>query len=792
MYGLRQVRRNRSVSLICVSVLAIGIGSAAAVFTVLYDAILKPLPYPKSEQLVYLHNEFPQSPAAQKGVSGPDFADLTARRELFSATAAYFFNDFTVTGSGSGYAQHVDAVNVSAALFALLKIRPELGRTFTNGEDFSGSKVAVLSDRFWRETFGGDRDVIKRSMVLDGVSYRIVGVMPAGFAFPYPATQMWVPLSLSPAALAPAARRRKWLQMIARLSPGLTPTLANSMLAQASHSYATEFPEVYPENAGWHFSCVPMITQQTRAIRGWLILAFGSVLCVLLIACINASGLLLVRATVRQREWSVRAALGATRARLFRQILTETALLVVAAGTCGIALAIGAVQLINKSGPIGRATIGSWTFAFVLASIAGSVLLAGILPAAGVARLPLNLSLREGGGRIAIGRRGWRNATVAAQIAIAIALLFTATALVRSFVKLLDVPLGFSPERIWTASIQLPERGHNTAAAAAQFFEDLTDRVSGLPGVEAASGGTIPFSPDGQQGLDLYFPNRPESTVPPAAALNLVLPHYFSTLGIPLLEGRDVTISDRMGTRLVAIVDSAFVQKYFPGENAIGKVVARDGARDKAYTIVGVVGSVRGTDPSDTPEPEVYLPELQDGQPALFLFVRQAPGQDVTKAIREELRDLAPNVALFEVNALSDRVSGAVRLRRFVAWLLSGFAAIGLFLAALGLYGSLAYLVELRRREVGIRIALGARAKDIGRLFARHCFWIAFMGLIPGLVLAFAFSRVLKTFFFEIGPFDLWTVFITIAGLFLLTIIASWIPILSAVRIDPSHALRIE
>ncbi len=789
-YGWRQIRRNLSTAAVCVLVLAIGIGSAAAVFTVLYEAILKPLPYLSADQLVYVHNEFPQAQLTRTGESGPDFADLTARYEIFSHTAAYFFNDFTMTGTV--YAQHVDAVNVSASLFPMLGMPATIGRTYTAEEEAAGSKVAVLSESLWRGTFGGDPNAIGRSISLDHERYQIIGVMPAEFAFPYPATQMWVPLSLSPARFAPLERGRKWLQMVARLAPHVTPQRANAALIEVSHSYAAAFPDAYPETAGWHFSCQPMATEQTAQIRSWLVLAFGAVLCVLLIACINASGLLLVRTTVRQREWATRASLGATPARLFQQMFTETGLLACAACAMGIACAMGEVRLINDFGPIRPAAVGPWTYVFAMAVALGSTVLSGILPAAALLRLPLDQSLKVGDGRIATGHTGWRNILVAGQIAIAIALLFTATALTRSLIKLLDVPLGFSAERIWTASIQLPDRGPSSGASSSWFFHTLASRISALPGVESASAGLIPFSPSGVRMIDLYLPGRPVPSVRPSAALNVVLPDYFGTLRIPFLAGRSFSDQEGPATSAVAIVDRAFAQKYFPGEDAVGKLVASHATKDKPYTIVGVVGSVAGRLLGEPPEPEIYLSELQSGQSATYLVVREAPGQDVTAAVREALREMDPNAALFDVETMAGRVSHAARLRRFVAWLLNSFALVGLLLAALGLYVTLAQLVELRRREIAIRLAVGASRSHVRRLFARHGLVVASAGLVPGMLLAMAAGRVTRSFLFGISAFDTRTVAATLLGFVVLALLASWIPSLRAARADVLLVLRDE
>jgi predicted permease len=789
-YGLRQIRRNMSAAIICVLVLGIGIGSAAAVFTVLYEALLKPLPYRSADQLVYVHNEFPHAQLARTGESAPDFADLTTRHEIFSTTAAYFFNDFTLTGTV--YAQHLDAVNISASVFPMLGIPARIGRTYTADEERAGSKVALLSDSLWRATFGGDPNAVGRSIFLDRDAYRIIGVMPAEFEFPDPATQMWIPLSLPAARFAPRERGRKWLQMVARLAPPWTPQHANAALAEVSHSYAAAFPDAYPERAGWHFSCEPIAAEQTARIRSWLMLAFGAVLCVLLIACTNASGLLLVRTTVRRREWATRASLGATPARLFQQMFTEAGLLAIAAFGAGMACAAGEVRLINSFGPIRHATIGAWTSVFAFAAAVGSTVFAGILPAAALSRFPLDRSLRAGDGRVASGHRGWRNLLVSGQIAIAIALLFTATALTRSFMKLTDVPLGFSSDRILTASIQLPDRSPSSGASASRFFQTLTTRIAALPGVESASAGMIPFSPSGVRIVDLSFPGRPVPPVRPAAALSIVLPDYFATLRIPLLAGRDFSGDDGPAASAVAIVDRAFARKYFPEENAIGKLVASSATKDTPYTIVGVVGSVASRQPGDPPEPEIYLSELQSGQSAAYLVIRESPGQDVTGAVREALRQMDPDVALFDVEMMADRVSHSVRLQRFAAWLLNSFALAGLLLAALGLYATLAHLVVLRRREVAIRIAVGASRGDVRKLFARHGALIASAGLFPGMLLAVAAERVTRSFLFGISSFDMPNVAATLLGFFALALLASWIPMARVVRVDPLVALRDE
>lgn len=794
--GFRQFRNNLSLAVVCVAVLAIGIGSATAVFAVLYDALLKPLPYREAANLVFVHNEFPGSQLARTPASGPDYRDLTARQEIFSETAAYYFNDFTMTGAGT--AQHVDAVNASAALFPLLGIQPELGRTFTPQEDrFGVAKVVILSDTLWRSAFGAGKNIVGRSISLDGAPYRVIGVMPADFNFPYPATQMWVPLALRPADLAPGERGDKWLQMIARVAPGLTPQRANNALAGISRGFAAAYPDNYPEKTGWRFSCAPILEVQTTSIRSWLLLAFGAVFCVLLIACINVSGLLLVRASVRRGEWAVRSALGAGPWRLVRQILAETSVLAFLGCATGVLLAIGLVRLSNQFGPIHRTTIEPWTLIFSLGLCLLAIFLAGILPATAFSSLPLEQGLRSSGPRASASGSNWRRVLVAGQLAIAIALLFTATALSRSFVKLLDVSPGFSPENVWTGNIGLPETLHNNQSAAdysvySRFFQQFAGRVSGLPGVESASASVVlPFSSSGWT-ADLYFPGRPAAAIRPAARFAVVLPGYIETMKIPLLEGRLFTDGDNARSPSVALVDDSFVRKYLPGESPVGTLVANNAEKQRPYRIVGVVGHVATRDLAEQQRPQIYIPVLQHPNSSMYIVARTKRNADITSSVRQTLRSMDSSVALFDVETMPERILDSVKLRRFVAWLLDSFAFVGLLLAALGLYGTLAHLVELRRREIAIRMALGASASSVRLLITRATVSLALMGLIPGAILSILAIRAAKSFLFGVSPLDAWTVAATVVAVFALTFAASWIPVARASRVNALAALREE
>lgn len=792
-YGMRQIRKNRWLTILCVVVLAIGIGSATAVFAVLYDALLRPLPYRDAGRIVFVHNDF-ASALRHAGDSAPDYVDLSAHHEIFSETAAYYFNDFTMTGvSGSAYGEHVDAVNASASLFSLLGVRPQLGRTILPTDDHYGAPgVLVLSDAFWKSKFGGNPGIVGKSILLDGEPHQVIGVMPADFNFPYTATQMWVPLALHPEAFSPDERGNKWLHTIARLAPGVTPEQANSMLIAVGHHLATQFPDDYPEKAGWHFSAERMQAEQTKDVRQWLLLAFGAVACVLLIACINVSGLLLVRATVRNREWAVRSALGASSTRLMRQLLTETALLAVLGCGAGMALAAALDRLINTYGPLHNTQIEPRTLAFALVLCVISTLLSGLLPAVLSSRVSIDSMLRAGAGRTSTGHSRWRGALVAGQISIAIALLFTATALGRSFAKLLAVSPGFSPERVWSGSVGLPQKGYATSASHAEFFRDLVDRIRALPGVESASAAlAMPFSSGGYT-ADLFVPSHLASSARPTAPVNIVLPQYFETMKIPLMKGRTFTTHDDTSSPTVVVIDEEFARSYFHGEDPIGKLVANNCCHDRLASVIGVVGNVATRELDASPRPEIYWPELQLPNSAMFLAVREAGNADVTSAVREILRQKDSSVALFDVETMPERIMDSVKLRRFLEWLLNAFALVGMMLAALGLYGTLAYIVQLRRREMAIRMAFGATPLDVSRLVARYSFSLAMAGALPGILLCTLAVESTRSFLFGIGPLDPVTVACTAAALSLIVAVATFFPIAQAARLDPLAMLHEE
>ncbi len=731
-FAFRQLRKRPGSALAAVLVLALGLGASTAVFSVFYESLLKPLPYPGAGRIVFVHNSFPKSQLALAGVSSLDDATLRRHKEIFAETGIYFFNDLTMTGVGA--ARHVDPVNVSASLFRVLGVKPELGRAISAADDQYGApKVAVLSDAFWRTEFQANPGVLGRSIQLDGEPYRIVGVMPRDFEFPYPATQLWLPVALRPIEFSELGRSDKWLHMIARLAPSVTPDQAQAALLTIGHQLARQFPAFYPERSGWHFSIKPLFEEKTQGIRAWLLLAFGAVLCVFLLACSNAGGLLLIRSTARTSELAIRAALGAGRYRIVRQILAETLLLAFTGCGAGIVLAAGVVRFFRYAPVAHGARIQAWTILFAIAMALIGAVAAGLAPAFVSAKISLAEVLKSGATRTATRASGWRSVLLAGQVALALTLVSTAILLSRSFVKLMQVPTGFTPQRVWTGTVALPRNWRGGAGANLRFFEQLISQLNALPGVQSASGCTSPpFNASGPETLDVFFPGRTETAYQPQAQASGPLPGYFETMKIPLLKGRFFDARDGLRPQRVLIVDQEFARLYFPGEDPIGKLVGIGGESDRPGRIIGVVGNVENSQIEGRHKPEIYWPFAAEPGTTLSLIVRTKNDTDITSAVREEVTKLDRNIALFDAATMDQRIAESLKLRRFLAWLLSGFAAIGLTLAALGLYGSLAHLVQLRRREIGIRIALGATRREIISIVVLREALAAAAGLVTG------------------------------------------------------------
>jgi putative ABC transport system permease protein len=793
-FAFRQIRKQPGFAVIATIVLGLGIGGSTAVFSVLYQALLKPLPYPDAQRLLFVHNFFPQNQVSVGGVSAFDFAEIRRHTDVFAGAGIFYWNDLTLTGLDD--ARHINVVNASATLFDVLGANPQLGRTFSEAEDqYGAAGTTLLSDGLWRSAFGADPNVLGRIIYLNGAPFTVVGVMPRSFQFPSHETQLWIPVALKKSEFTiQGGRLEKWLHMVVRLSPGATPQRTKSALQAIGDELASAFPSFYPKSDGWHFTTRQLGEEQTEAIRRWLYLAFGAALSVLLIACINVSGLLLIRATARNSEVAVRMAIGATKYRIARQMLTETSVLVFSGCILGFLFAMWAVHLVNLYGPLAQPTpVQSWTLFFALALALMSTICAGLLPALLTAELPVEQALKGGARHTSTRGGGWRNGIVAAQIALAVALIFTATQLSRSFLNLTREPAGFEQLHIWTGAIDLPSRSYVADQSwNTRFFEPLLGELASIPGVEAASGANaIPFNPSGVWTEELQLPGWPKPNPPPEAQIGITFPGYFEAIGIPLLRGRTFTSRDRAGSPLVAVIDEELANRYFPGEEPVGKLIGSGGASTPAR-IIGVVGSVRNRDLGGPHEPEVYYPELQERTESTYLVLRTKGDVDPTVAVRRAIAKLDPGVALYDVRPMGERVAASLKLRRFVAFLLNGLAITGLVLAVVGLHASLAHLVELRRREIGIRLALGAMQSQVVRMILARGGIVVASGLVAGTLGAVIAGLAVRSQLFGVELTDAVTWMSVLGALLIAAIFSACFPAWRAARIEPAVALRHE
>ena len=794
LFALRQFIKRPGTFLTSIVVLALGIGSCLTVFSVLYQIVLKPLPYPNADRLLFIHNRFPKGQVSTTGVSAFDYAAIKRHNDVFSEAGIFYYNDLVMTGIGA--ARHLDVVNASSSLFEMFRVKPKLGRAFHAVEDSRGAAgTALLSDRLWRNYFNADPNVLGRVVYLNGSPFTVLGVMPASFQFPSRDTEIWIPVALPEGGFSfEGGRMEKWLHMVARLAPNVSAARANAALENITSQLAAQFPAYYPAKDGWHFTFRQLADEETEAIRRWLYVALGAVASVLLISCINVSGLLLIRGAARSGELAIRSAVGATRSRIVQQQLTETGLLVFVGCVLGLFAASWGLHLVNLYGPISQPVpMSEPTIIVSLTMIVFCTFGAGLAPAVLAARLLAEQTLKSSATRTSTGGATFLTGVVAVQLAFAIALIFTATQLNRSFLNLTNVPTGFEPRRLWTGAVTLPSH-HSHAAGQSQntnFFQPLLTTLRTLPGVQSVSGGPVPFNPSGVWTEEFRRPERPGITPHPEAQIGLAFPGYFETLGIPLIEGRCFTDRDRAGSQTVAVIDRDLARRYFPNEDPIGKLIASGGAPAPA-TIIGVVGTVHNSDLGGPTAPEVYYSALQESADETYLALRMSGDVDPSNDVRRVIAKLNSDAALYDTQFMEERVASSFRIRRFVTFLLSGVAAMGLTLAIIGLYGALSHLVELRRREIGIRVTLGAQQYQLVWMILRRAALILAAGISAGALIAAVAGFTIRSQLFGVSLTDSLTWIGALSSIATVSLIASFIPAWRAAHIEPSIILRDE
>jgi predicted permease len=722
-----------------------------------------------------------------RAFSREDFADLTQASPAFESVAAYALGVHVLTG---GEPQELDAAYVSADFFRTMGVEPALGRTPGIAENVPGrDQVAVLSDAFWRGRFGSDVGVIGETITLDGAPFVIVGVMPPSFDFPSPDASILIPLSRIGCDNIPCGRNQRFMQVVARIAPGSTVAVASS----ATNALLEWLEATYPEtNEGWGVArVVPLRESVVGDVRPALLILFGAVALVLLIACVNVANLLLARSTTRGREFAIRAALGASRWRVVRQLLTESVVLALAGGAAGFALAYRGVDAVVA---LSGGSIPRWyeiqpdlrVAAFALALSVFTGVLFGLLPSLAAARADVGDSLNAGGRSGADG--GWRQRKrgflIALEVAMAVVLLTGSGLLIRTFWNLTRVDTGFRAENVLSLSLSMSGDVMSGAERNA-YRREIIDRVANLPGVIAAGGSKdVPL-----HGTSEYYkvtlPAKSSETYPHT---HIVSGNYFRALRVPLLDGRFFTNADETDGALVVIVNQAMARQFWPGSSPVGESVLMF---DEVVRIVGVVGDVRHRGIVQSPDPAIYLLPHFGGRRSMNLYVRTtADPLPMVDAIRSAIWDVNPDQPISRIATMEDVVIGTIRTPRFLTLLLGAFAGLAVVLAALGVYGVTAYHVSRRTYEVGVRMALGGRAGDVLRLIMGQGLAPVFVGLVIGLIAARGLTRILSNLLFGVGATDPF-VFAAVAILLVtVAFLAVYIPARRAAHVDPMIALR--
>ena len=808
-YALRVLRKTPGFALVAIVTLALGIGADSAVFSVINAVLLRPLPFCDPQQLIFIGGYDTRHAATQipaRSLSYPDFLDIRTRSRTIQDVAMYSNSGFTLTGVGEP--MHVKGDNVSAGTFRLLGIRPALGRDFLPDEDQPGHHVAIVSDAFWRSRLNADPGAIGRSIGLNGREFTIIGVMPPGFQFPLrqEPRDVWVTFSLWAGFDNPITAQRGSFfgETIARLKPGVTLAQANADLASIARALSSEYPETDLHTG---LAATREIDHVVGRNRTSLLLLFAAVGLLMLIACINVTGLLLARANTRTREIAVRTALGARRTRIVRQLVTEATVLALIASGFGLLLARWFVSAMLRLYPanLPRAEqvgidVKVFLFATALGALTGVVF--GLLPALQVSAPNLAAAMGEAGRTTSAAPRQnrARSALVLAEVALGVILLTGASLLLQSLVRLNRANLGMNPDHVLTATFDLSETRYNTAEQMDRLIGELLARARTLPGVVNASA-TMPL-PLGEDGWTVTF-NRVDHPLPsrtlPSVPFYLVRSGYFETMQIPLLRGRVFDSRDQRDSQPVAIITESLAKKYFAGEDPIGRRIwigaAEGPARVRYQTreIVGIVGDIRTSDVAESPHPSFYVPQSQLIWSPPTLVVRTAGDPDaVTSAVRKTLLSLDPESPLHDVRTMNDYLALDLGRARFQAVLFSAFASLALLLTSIGLYGVVSYVVVQRTHEFGVRIALGASPRQIVRMVLGRGIGLTLAGIVCGVAGALALGPLLASVLYGVSSHDPLTFVCVSFMLAAVALLASYVPARRAARVDPMVALRYE
>jgi putative ABC transport system permease protein len=792
-YAIRLFLAQPGTTFIAVLTLALGIGANTAIFSAVDSVLLRPLPYEEPDRLVMVWEKRQAEGVLENVVSPADYLDWEKMNTVFESIAGVI--TLTADLTGSGEPERLFAAAVSPAFFDVLRIRPVEGRVFRPDEIIPGKhRVVVLTHGLWQRRFGGDRSIIGRKLLLNGVPHEVVGILPPTFEFPDSAIEVWAPLALAGGA-NPPSRTSHQLTVYARLKSGVTLDQARTEMDRVGGILSAEYPDSNRTHGAW----VTMLDEHLRKpIRSGLLLLFASVAFVLLIACVNVANLLLARAASRRREVAVRAALGAGRARLAGQSLTESVLLGLLGGTAGLLVAYWGIELLRQLAPsdvavvgLGRMSLDMRVLAFCSLLSIGTGVLFGVLPAWQLAHQDVNEALKFGSRTAGGVRRRLRIALVVSEIALASLLLASAGLTWRSFHTLLRSEPGFTTNGVLTSLITLPGARYRGAEKQLATFADIEQRLMTIPGVVAVGAtSALPLSGmDGRRGVGIEG-REPTPDTPTRAHPRSVTPDYFRAMGIQLIAGRGFSAADRNGSPLVVIVNDTMARRYWPGQSAIGRRVALSDSEWRE--VVGVVRDVRHWGLDEAVNPELYLPLAQMPWNGLVFTLRTSvPPQSTAASVREQLRAVDADLPLSDVRTMEEVAVESVAARSASMRVLGIFGALALILAAAGIYGVMAHLVAIRRNEIGVRMTLGARPADVMRLILREGVIQAAVGLAIGLTGAVVVMRIFRSLLYEVSPAD--PITLAVVGVVLLTtaLFACALPARRAMKVDPVSALRL-
>lgn len=798
-YGVRMLVRSPGVTVIAVLALALGIGANTAIFSVVNGVLLRPLPFEEPERLVRLSEDAPQVP--QMSISYPNFLDWREQNKVFTGIAAFQFQSYNLTGADEP--ERLPGRNVSANFFSLLGVKPAAGRTFLLEEDRPGAaRVCVVSNGLWQRRFGSDPNLVGKQLTLNNESYTVVGVLPPSYRFGT-ATDVFAPIGLKADTMTERGNH-PGIYAIARLKPGVTVEQARSELVGLAKRLAKQYGK------GDSATVTSLQEFFVGDIRPSLLVLLGAVGFVLLIACANVANLLLARAASRSREIAIRTALGAGRLRIVRQLLTESVLLALLGGTFGLLLALWGIDAIRSASidSIPTTAVINLDTSVLLFTLFVSLLTGvffGLAPALHASKLDLNESLKEGGrsATTGSGSKQLRNLLVVAEVALSLMLLVGAGLLIKSFTHLRATDPGFDPQKLLAMQLALPAK-EGEGRKVANFFSELNARLKAIPGVEAIAFSTgLPLFGTGDTSFAIEGRPELEPGKRPQTMQYITSPDYLRAMGIRLVKGRFFNEHDTQNSQLVAVIDEAFARQQFPNEEPLGQRIAGDKQNDiPAAEIVGVVAHVKhfGVDAPERIQPQLYLAFNQVPDKFLPLVVDRmnlvirttTDPAGMTAVVRREVAAIDKNQPVYNVNTMEQVLSESIATERLSTTLLAVFACVALILAAVGIYGVMSYTVAQRTHEIGVRMALGAQARDVLRLVVGQGMTLALIGVAVGLLGAFAVTRVMSGLLFGVSATDPVT-FIGVALLLAtIALLACLIPALKATKVDPMIALRYE